>query len=1252
MLGVRAMGQCIETPSTRGIAPVFVSGNPTLCTGGLRIEDTETKTYSFFDGYVVINIQVNEDKTLSWSTTSAIVIESVIVKGADNANLYAYAGTGYKDDGNLHAPCKNNSFGGLSHIDFCYHYTLNVSKTVVPAFTRTYNWDITKSVTPASWNLFDGDSGTSQYTVSVDKKDYADSDWAVSGTITIHNPSPIPAPITGVTDAMGDVMVLMNCGVTFPYTLAPGASLSCSYSAALPNGDDRTNTVMVATSSTAIVGASYSAPVDFDNAVIAEVNPAIHVTDTYGGDLGMVSDDATFTYTRTFNCGDDAGAYDNTATIVETGESASASVTVTCNKLSVSKTATTEMKRMYTWTIDKSCSPEETVFLAPGETSTASYTVTVNAGYEDSGWKVSGQISIHNPATIPAVINSLADVVSPAINAEITGCTFPYTLAGGATLTCGYTAELTNDASRTNTATIAQQNFDYNHLMVATANGTTNYSGNADVIFGPQSIEHVDECITVSDAGDLGTVCYGVDPLPKTFTYTRTIGPYTDCGPYTVENTASFVTNDRQLSDSDGCDIEVIVPCELTISKTANTFLTRTYDWTIDKTVTPAEWNLLEGDQGTSLYTVSVKKTGFNDSGWRVEGIVTIVNKNPYPALINSISDAVGAIPVTLTCPVGFPYELAAGGTLTCTYTQDLPDVTPLTNTVTVVSGTPMFLNGTATADVDFGSATITKVHEKVSVTDTNDGQSWGPVTGDDEWTYERTFTCDADEGHHPNTATIYYVNEGQYGPSASAAVDVKCYNLQIVETARTGMTESFTWLITKTASESELELSVGQIYTGVGYTVVVSATDAFSDWRAAGEITISNPTPVPAVINCVTDVVSPDLSAGCNCGVTFPFTLDPGASLTCTYALDLPDAASRMSTGTAQQQCFSYDHDMSATPIGVMNYSANAGIDFSSAEMHYVDECVDVSDTYAGFLGRVCAGDNREFTFTYTRDIGPYDVCGTYEVENVAGFVTNDNGYTGSAEWTIDIDVPCGGCTLTPGYWKTHSERGPAPYDDTWAMLADGASTPFFLSGLTYYVVLWTPPSGGNAYYILAHAYIAAQLNVLNGVSIPADVQAAFNAATTLFNTKTPAQVAALKGKPRNDILALATLLDNYNNGLVGPGHCSEETDTDKALTMPSDNAQAEATQLKDGLRLAQNTPNPFSGVTTFAFTLPEPTKVKLSVYSLNGQLVATVLDNFLDAGEYRIDWNMPEYLSAGIYVYRLQTEWTILTKKMTFLR
>jgi hypothetical protein len=148
----------------------------------------------------------------------------------------------------------------------------------------------------------------------------------------------------------------------------------------------------------------------------------------------------------------------------------------------------------------------------------------------------------------------------------------------------------------------------------------------------------------------------------------------------------------------------------------------------------------------------------------------------------------------------------------------------------------------------------------------------------------------------------------------------------------------------------------------------------------------------------------------------------------------------------------------------------------------------------------------------------------------------------TGSDDHTVLVTVPCaGGCTLTQGYWKTHSEYGPAPYDSTWALLLNGADTPFFLSGQTWYQVFWTAPAG-NVYYNLAHQYMAAYLNVLNGAS-PDAAQASLNSATALFNKYTPAQVAVLKSTNavRKQFINLNTILDAYNNGLIGPGHCSE---------------------------------------------------------------------------------------------------------------
>jgi hypothetical protein len=350
-----------------------------------------------------------------------------------------------------------------------------------------------------------------------------------------------------------------------------------------------------------------------------------------------------------------------------------------------------------------------------------------------------------------------------------------------------------------------------------------------------------------------------------------------------------------------------------------------------------------------------------------------------------------------------------------------------------------------------------------------------------------------------------------------------------VTKTASTSFTRTYSWTINKTADQTALTLSRGQQFL-VNYDVLVDATFVDSDWAVSGNISIHNPGDSAAMILSIEDMLPGATNVSLNCGVTFPYELPAGGTLTCTYNASLPDNSTRTNTATV-------------TLAGDTVYNASVQVDFCVATVNEVDECIDVSDTYAGSLGTVCYSGGVPKNLYYSRWIGPYEVCGDYTVVNTASFVSNDTSTIGADNWTVAVHVPCtGGCTLTPGYWKTHSEYGPAPYDYTWSQLAGGANTPFFLSGQTYYEVLWNGSVGGNAYYILAQAYIAAEMNFLNGAD-PTAAQTAFNEATVLFQTYTPDEIAALKGRSplRREFIHLAEILDNYNNGLIGPGHCSE---------------------------------------------------------------------------------------------------------------
>ena len=168
------------------------------------------------------------------------------------------------------------------------------------------------------------------------------------------------------------------------------------------------------------------------------------------------------------------------------------------------------------------------------------------------------------------------------------------------------------------------------------------------------------------------------------------------------------------------------------------------------------------------------------------------------------------------------------------------------------------------------------------------------------------------------------------------------------------------------------------------------------------------------------------------------------------------------------------------------------------------------VNDTWIWSLGQNLSGCDTELLYTRANAV--------YRKDVLLGF-------------SLD-----GACTRTPGYWKTHSEFGPSSYDATWALLPAGARTVFFLSGRNYHQVLWTPPQG-NAYYILAHPYIAAKLNVLKGTPSTPEVSAVPAWSEQFFSTKTPSSI--LTRALRGSVIANAKTLDDYNNGLTGPGHC-----------------------------------------------------------------------------------------------------------------
>jgi hypothetical protein len=85
--------------------------------------------------------------------------------------------------------------------------------------------------------------------------------------------------------------------------------------------------------------------------------------------------------------------------------------------------------------------------------------------------------------------------------------------------------------------------------------------------------------------------------------------------------------------------------------------------------------------------------------------------------------------------------------------------------------------------------------------------------------------------------------------------------------------------------------------------------------------------------------------------------------------------------------------------------------------------------------------------------------------------------------------------------------------------------------------------------------------------------------------------------------------------------------------------------------LRLHQNYPNPFNPATTIRFELAEKSRTSLKIFNLLGQEVATLVNATLPAGAHDVQWNAAE-MSSGVYVYRLEANREIATRKLVLTR
>ena len=373
------------------------------------------------------------------------------------------------------------------------------------------------------------------------------------------------------------------------------------------------------------------------------------------------------------------------------------------------------------------------------------------------------------------------------------------------------------------------------------------------------------------------------------------------------------------------------------------------------------------------------------------------------------------------------------------------------------------------------------------------------------------------------------------------------------------------------------LNLPEGGTYQTVYRLQANRSIESESGFKVSGSIGIAWPAGAPL------PVFTPPTPADAlhfDGGATQPVTPSCGAmgatTLDCTY-----DATVAGKTGgyneasvTRQRQCYDAQ-GMPSACNGTSQYVSNQAPFAFGEPAAVTDDCASLDDLFnAGGLnlgnsfGWVVADEVCDSHTAYvTGDIsvmgsilGSLDILADwipqasidnltceFMVPNVLNVLFN--GQSASDESIITVKVPsiCNqGCTYTQGYWKTHANYAAKPQfakkrDATWDLIgADAENTVFYGGDMSYIQVMWMPPKG-NAYYQLAHQYIAAKLNTLMGTgALPATQQAIAQAEALFLAHGNPTDGWWKNKNNRQLAITLAGMLAAYNEGSAGIPHCS----------------------------------------------------------------------------------------------------------------
>ncbi|GIG29023.1 hypothetical protein [Cellulomonas marina] len=484
--------------------------------------------------------------------------------------------------------------------------------------------------------------------------------------------------------------------------------------------------------------------------------------------------------------------------------------------LTATKTAVASYDRDVTWSLTKDAEPTLLEGAAGGSAGTATWGLGVVKTATESGFLVTGSITVRNPNAVPVAV-TVTDTLDDGTVADVTcpAAAVPARTTVDGTLVCTYTASPTSRAAATNNAVVVS--------------GTDGVPG-ATAQVGLDWVQHLTgtEGTTLRDERlglEVPLTASAEVPMPETFDCPDDPGAYTGgVHERTETNTATLTGDGVALED----DASVVIRCTLA-ALTATKSAAGSYDlvtsWSLTKQVDDPSHTGLRGQvAGTSTWTVVADRTD-TASGWSVTGEVAVSNPSgvDVPFTVADLLD--DGTPGQVDCPAT---TVPAHDSVTCTYTASPGGATATLNTATVTGAGSAPV--TATAPVAFtadrsGDQSVTLADPRLGTSTT--------ITDDTTLSVPETFLCSGDSADYvngassrteTNTATLTGYDTRL---TAQASVRVDCSTPVYAETATGAGTRwpgTSNWFMYTAFSTSTVDLVAGQKHDAGDITMVRSA--------------------------------------------------------------------------------------------------------------------------------------------------------------------------------------------------------------------------------------------------------------------------------------------------------------------------------------------------------------------------------------------------------------------------------------------